>query len=55
MRTSGFFPGGMKLTTDIHLLIRLRIREALPQLPISLHGLMIKNRNNFTFTQRVQR
>jgi hypothetical protein len=40
--------GGVKLTTQRHLVSRLRISGSTPPLPYSLHGV---DRNNFAFSQ----
>jgi hypothetical protein len=38
---------GMKLTTHLHLVLRLKMNEAIPPFPIGLHGVY---RAKFTFT-----
>ena len=37
----------VKLTTHLHLILRLNMNEAAPSFPICLHGVY---RDNFTFT-----
>jgi hypothetical protein len=42
----------MKLTTHLPLVSRVRMRAAIPPLPISLHDIVIiKYRGKFTFTR----
>jgi hypothetical protein len=40
----------VKLTTPLHLMLRLNMNEAVPSFPICLHGVY---RDNFTFTFRL--
>jgi hypothetical protein len=51
MGTRGSFPGGVKLTTYLHLVQRSRMSGAIPPFPqyIFMAWCLVKHRDNFTF------